>query len=78
MALEPQAKAYEAVGEYYLADRVLVLGRRPGRIKEVVDVALPRPRTALRNGPEVARLTAQVWELIHDEAVQAINEEAPL
>jgi len=61
-----------------LADRVLVLGRRPGRIKEVVDVALPRPRTALRNGPEVARLTAQVWELIHDEAVQAINEEAPL
>jgi len=61
-----------------LADRVLVLGRRPGRIKDVVDVALPRPRTALRNGPEVARLTAQVWELIHDEAVQAINEEAPL
>ena len=34
-----------------LADRVIVLGRRPGRIKEVVDVALPRPRSAMRNTP---------------------------
>ena len=60
-----------------LADRVVVLGRRPGRIKDVVDVRLPRPRAAMRNSPDVARLTAQVWELIHDEAAQAINEEAP-
>jgi NitT/TauT family transport system ATP-binding protein len=59
-----------------LADRVLVLGRRPGRIKEVVDIDLPRPRAALRNSPEIARLTAQVWELIHDEAAQAITEES--
>ena len=60
-----------------LADRVMVLGRRPGRVKEVVDVALPRPRAPMRNSPDVARLTAQVWELIHDEAAQAINEETP-
>jgi len=59
-----------------LADRVLVLGRRPGRIKQVVDVRLPRPRAALRNTPEVAQLTAQVWDLIHDEAAQAITEES--
>jgi len=59
-----------------LADRIIVLGRRPGRIKQVVDVNLPRPRAPLRNSPEMARLAAQVWDLIRDEAVQAITEES--
>ena len=58
-----------------LADRVLVLGRRPGRIKAVVDVPLDRPRARLRTSPEVARLVEQVWTLIRDEAAQAIIEE---
>ena len=35
----------------YLADRVIVLGRRPGRIKEVVTVDIPRPRPPHRNAP---------------------------
>lgn len=58
-----------------LADRILVLGRRPGRIKEVVTVDLPRPRARLRDSPEMARLVAHVWGLIRDEAAQAITEE---
>ncbi|MBK7081740.1 MAG: ABC transporter ATP-binding protein [Betaproteobacteria bacterium] len=58
-----------------LADRILVLGRRPGRIKEVVTVDLPRPRARLRDSPEMARLVAHVWGLIRDEAAQAIVEE---
>jgi len=40
-----------------MADRVLVMARRPGRIKAIVDVDLPRPRAAQRNSPEMARLT---------------------
>ncbi len=59
-----------------LADRVLVLGRRPGRIKQLVDIDLPRPRAAQRNSPEVARLAARLWELIRDEAAQAIADES--
>ncbi len=58
-----------------LADRILVLGRRPGRIKEVVTVDLPRPRARLRASPEMAHLVAHVWNLIRDEAAQAITEE---
>ena len=58
-----------------LADRVLVLGRRPGRIKAVVDVDLPRPRDRQRSSLEMARLTDHIWSLIRDEAAQAISEE---
>ncbi len=59
-----------------LADRVLVLGRRPGRIKAVVDVDLPRPRERQRNSPAMAQLTEKIWSLIRDEAAQAITEES--
>ncbi len=41
----------------FLADRVVVLTARPGRIKTIIDVTLPRPR-----GPEV-RLTEAFIEL---------------
>jgi NitT/TauT family transport system ATP-binding protein len=59
-----------------LADRIMVLGRRPGRIKQVVDVDLPRPRAPLRNSPGMAQLAARVWDLIRDEAAQAIADES--
>jgi NitT/TauT family transport system ATP-binding protein len=59
----------------YLSDRVLVLGRRPGRIKEVVAVDLPRPRKGLRNSAAAGRSIDYIWSLIHDEAAQAIVEE---
>ena len=28
----------------YLADRIVVLGRQPGRVKEIIEVPVPRPR----------------------------------
>jgi NitT/TauT family transport system ATP-binding protein len=59
----------------YLSDRVLVLGRRPGRIKEVVTIDLPRPRKDLRNSAAAGRYIDYIWGLIRDEAARAIVEE---
>jgi len=59
----------------YLSDRVIVLGRRPGRIKEVVAIDLPRPRRDLRNSAAAGRYIDHIWSLIRDEAARAIVEE---
>jgi NitT/TauT family transport system ATP-binding protein len=49
----------------FLADRVIVMTPRPGRVAEIVPVALPRPRTAaLRLSPPFAALVRRIGELI--------------
>lgn len=59
----------------YLSDRVVVLGRRPGQIKEIVEIDLPRPRPSARTSPEAARYVDYIWNLIRVEAARAIVEE---
>ena len=56
-----------------LGDRVVVISYRPGRIKEVVDVNLPRPRfnDDVKAMPEFTRLRDHIWRLVKDEAIQA-------
>lgn len=45
----------------YLSDRVCVLSPHPGRLSAVVDINLPRPRTAeMRSSPELASLVEKV------------------
>ncbi|MBX9810868.1 MAG: ATP-binding cassette domain-containing protein [Burkholderiales bacterium] len=56
----------------YLADRVLVMTTRPGRIKQTIEVDLPRPRTLdLLTAPEFLRLKEEAIEAVHEEAVKA-------
>lgn len=43
----------------YLGDRVVVMEPRPGRIKRVIDVDLPRPRD--RNGYQFSALRDQIY-----------------
>ncbi|HYW62916.1 MAG TPA: ABC transporter ATP-binding protein [Bradyrhizobium sp.] len=58
-----------------LADRILVLSRRPGRIREVVAVA---PIRAQRGEPatrgRLLNLQNELWSLIRDEAADAARE----
>jgi NitT/TauT family transport system ATP-binding protein len=56
----------------FLADRVAVMTTHPGRLKVVVDIPLPRPRSdATRALPEFQALTQHIWSLIRDEAYRA-------
>ncbi len=56
----------------FLADRVAVMTAHPGRLKELVDITLARPRNdATRALPEFQALTQHIWSLIRDEAYRA-------
>jgi NitT/TauT family transport system ATP-binding protein len=51
-----------------LADRIAVVTNRPGRIKEIIEVDLPRPRSrASRQLPEFQALRDRVWQLLSEE-----------
>ncbi len=54
-----------------LGDRVVVATTRPGRVKEIVAVDLPRPRgaTDVKGDPVFLRTREHVWELLRDEAL---------
>lgn len=52
----------------YLADRVIVFTRRPGRVKTVVDIDLPRPRDLrIKRDPTFLRYEDEIWESIQEE-----------
>jgi NitT/TauT family transport system ATP-binding protein len=53
----------------YLSDVVVIMGRRPGRIKQVLEVKLPQPRYGYdaRAEAEFARLRGIAWQSIKEE-----------
>jgi NitT/TauT family transport system ATP-binding protein len=62
----------------YLADRIIVLEARPGRIAEVIEVPVPRPRTTGQLlDPTFLATRRRVDELIHPKQPSAV-EDLPL
>jgi NitT/TauT family transport system ATP-binding protein len=60
-----------------LADRIAVFSRRPGRLREIVEVPIPRSdRIEPRAAAELAALHAHLWSLIRTEAIDAEREVA--
>lgn len=56
----------------FLSDRVVVLSRNPGKVKEVMRIDLGRPRVSgLRTRSEFQQLVQRAWDLVRDEAYRA-------
>ena len=60
----------------FLSDRVLVLARRPGRIREDIRIALPRPRAlGIKRAPEFVTYVDRIWRLIEDDVRASVIDE---
>jgi NitT/TauT family transport system ATP-binding protein len=59
-----------------LADRVVVFTSRPGRVKTIVPIDIPRPRDLFSPGAEALR--RQLTELMRDEVDRAFAEQEAL
>jgi len=60
----------------YLADRILVLKAHPGEVQEVIEVPVPRPRSAAQvTSPEFRATKARLEELIHPAPEPAPEDE---
>jgi NitT/TauT family transport system ATP-binding protein len=58
-----------------LADRIVVLSRRPGRVREVVAIPLTRnERGDIHAREKLLTLQSELWSLIREEAVEAERE----
>jgi len=56
-----------------LADRVIVLSRRPGEIKDVIEIPVPLTQRQ-EEGHGLSAIHDRMWQMIRHEAIQADKE----
>jgi len=60
----------------HLADRILVMTYRPGRVKRIVDIALPRPRSSeIVSSDAFGHYVARIWSDLREEASRGMRDE---
>ena len=63
---------HSVIEAVYLADRIFVLTNRPGKVKGIVDVNLPRPRNY--DSEEYLGIRSQVLQLLEEEVQKSIGQ----
>jgi NitT/TauT family transport system ATP-binding protein len=59
-----------------LSDRILVMTYRPGKVKRIVDIKLPRPRSSeIVSSEAFGRYVAQIWNDLREEASRGLLDE---
>jgi NitT/TauT family transport system ATP-binding protein len=60
-----------------LGDKVVLLSGRPGQVKRIIPVSLPKPRSerGLRSSPEYLELREQIWQELSSEVRLGISKE---
>jgi len=59
-----------------MSDRILVMTYRPGKVKRIVDIDLPRPRTSeIVTSEAFGRYVAEIWNDLREEASRGMKDE---
>ncbi len=59
-----------------LSDRILVMTYRPGKLKRMVEIKLPRPRTSeIVSSEAFGRYVAQIWSDLREEASRGLRDD---
>ncbi|MGQ0551220.1 MAG: ABC transporter ATP-binding protein [Armatimonadota bacterium] len=71
---------HDLVEAIALADRLVVMTSRPGRVKQIADVPIPRPRNVYRihDSAEFRRIYERLWEELLSEVQKTEAQEGDL
>jgi NitT/TauT family transport system ATP-binding protein len=59
-----------------LSDRILVMSYRPGKVKRIVEIELPRPRSSeIVSSEAFGRYVAEIWSDLREEASRGMRDD---